>query len=153
MFGILCSMEREWIYEKLNGKDFYLLLIVIFLAFMQAFVMETSGNLQKNPFDYNGIDISFLQKNVLCLFFMVFLHRFEDKEFVLLKNLAVSSFSIYFLHGWFILFIWQGREYYEKYDGLYTLPLFTALVVWISYVTAARVKKMFPNKSRMLIGW
>ncbi|MDO9581560.1 MAG: acyltransferase [Desulfomicrobium sp.] len=153
MFGILCSMEREWIYEKLKGKDYYLLSFVIFLAFLQAFVMDTCGNMQKNPFDYNGIDISFLQKNVLCLFFMVFLHRFEDKEFMLLKHLAVSSFSIYFLHGWFILFIWQGREYYEKYDGLYTLPLFTALVVWVSYVTAVRIKKVFPNKSRMLIGW
>lgn len=153
MFGILCSMEREWIYEKFSGKDHYLFFIVLILVILQASIMSTSGNLQKNPFDYNGIDISFLQKNMLCLFFMVFLHRFEDREFMLLKNLAVSSFSIYFLHGWFILLIWQGREYYEKYDGLHTLPLFTAFVVWISYVTAVRIKKIFPNKSRMLIGW
>ncbi len=153
MFGILCSIESEWIYKKLNGKDKYLLIIVIFFAILQASIMDTCGNLQKNPFDYNGVDISFLQKNILCLFFMVFLYRFEDKEFMLLKHLAVSSFSTYFLHGWFILFIWYGREYYEKYDGLYTLPIFTAIVVWISYITAVWVKKVFPNTSRMLIGW
>lgn len=159
MFGILCSMEKEWIYKKLTRRDIHLFMMVFALAVLQGAVMQTSGNLQKSFFAFNGIDISFVQKMLLCLFFMVFLHRFEDKDFPLLKQLAASSFPIYFLHGWVIYIVWIlqdfviPKEYYAPYLGLHALPLLSALVVWISYVAAVRVKKAFPNKSRMIIGW
>lgn len=159
MFGILCSMEREWIYEKFKDKDIYLFCLVVFLAIFQAAVMQTSGNLQKEPFDFNGIDISFIQKIFLCVFFMVFLHRFEDKEFSLLKKMAASSFSIYFLHGWFIYIFWLmkdfllPKEFLDAVLGLHLLPFLSVLVIWLSYAAAVRVKKLFPNKSRMIIGW
>jgi surface polysaccharide O-acyltransferase-like enzyme len=153
MFGILCSMERDWIYEKFLHKDGWLFLFVLFLAILQAAVMRTSGNLQKPPLDFNGVDISLLQKMSLCVFFMVFLHRFENVDSRLLKQLAVSSFSIYFLHGWFIWFIWLARDWYIEVAGLHLLPVLSGLVIWISYLVALRIKSAFPDKSRMLIGW
>ena len=153
MFGILCSMERDWIYKKFNGKDGWLFLAVLFLALLQAIVMQTSGNLQKPPFEFNGVDISLLQKMALCVFFMVFLHRFEDFDSRLLKQLAASSFSIYFLHGWFIFGLWAIRDFYIGIGGLHLLLPISAMVIWLSYATALRVRKRFPERSRMLIGW
>jgi surface polysaccharide O-acyltransferase-like enzyme len=153
MFGILCSMKRDWIYKKLEGKDCILFAAVILLAVLQAIVMDTCGNLQKNPFEYNGVDISYFQKLCLCVFFMVFLRRFEYKEYTLLKQLAASSFSIYFLHGWFVYLFWMTSSYYENYFGLHMLPVLTILIVWFSYNFALFFKKFFPNKSRMIIGW
>jgi len=153
MFGILCSMERDWMYKKLKNKDIHLFLVVCALAFLQAAFMKTSGNLQKSPFEFNGADISLLQKMVLCVFFMVFLHRFEDKDCRLLKQLAASSFSIYFLHTWFIQLIWLTRGFHNPFSGLCLLPVWTVSVIWVSYAVAARIKKAFPDRSRMLIGW
>ncbi|GAB6112741.1 acyltransferase [Desulfomicrobium salsuginis] len=153
MFGILCSMERDFIYKKLYEKDFLLFLVVLILAILQAAVMPTSGNLQNHPFEFNGIDISLLQKMVMCVFFMVFLHRFEAYDSRFLKQLATSSFSIYFLHGWFIWLIWEIRDWYDAFFGLHLLPILSALVIWLSYVVALRVRKAFPDRSRMLIGW
>lgn len=153
MLGILCSMERDWIYGFCKNKNTLLLSLVIFLAALQAATMNTCGNLQKNPFEFNGVDIAFLQKDVMCVFFMNFLRKFEGKKYNVLENIASASFSIYFLHGWVIFLIWMLKDFYEKHFGLYLLPIFTALVLWISYAMAARVKKAFPTKSRLLIGW
>ena len=153
MFGILCSMEREWMYEKFKGKDGLIFLTVVFLALLQAIVMKSSGNMQKPPFEFNGVDISLLQKMALCVFFMVFLHRFEHVDSRLLKQLAASSFSIYFLHGWFIFGLWAVKDVYKGIGGLHLLLPLSALVIWLSYVTALFVRKRFPEHSRMLIGW
>ncbi len=153
IFGILCSMERDFLYRVFNAKDHYIFCIVLALAVLQAAVMDTCGNLQKDIFDFNGVDISFFQKMVMCVFFMIYLRRFDGEDFKILQRIASASFSIYFLHGWFVFIIWMFYGYYQEYSGLYLLPVFSALVVWISYSFAVRVRKAFPNKSRMLIGW
>jgi hypothetical protein len=159
MFGILCSIQKEWIYKKFQGKDLYLFTGVLFFAVLQAIFYKYSGNPQKWPLEFKGIDISFMQKNILAVFFMVFLHRFEDKDIPILNQLAVSSFSIYFLHYWFIDFIgamkryWISKELIAPFQGLLFLPVFTALVIWLSYLVASKIKKTFPKKSRMIVGW
>lgn len=153
LFGILCSMEKERIYTNLSGRLWYLLAGVLFLAILQALIFEASGNLQKPPFAYNGIDINIMQKMLLSLFCMVFLHRFEEVDSRILKTLAASSFSIYFLHGWFIFAVSLVQDSYKDLNGLHLLPLFTALVIWASYVVAVKIKTALPNHSRMLIGW
>lgn len=159
MFGILCSMQKEWIYTKFKGKDIHLLLMVLFFVVLQAIFYEYSGNPQKWFLEFNGIDISFLQKMFLSVFFVVFLHRFEDKEIPLLNQLAASSFSIYFLHYWFVDMIsiikryWLPKEVIAPFQGLLFLPFFTALVIWLSYIMARQIKRAFPNKSRMIVGW
>ena len=153
MFGILCSMEREWIYNKFRQYDGYIFLAVLALALLQAAVMDTSGNLQKPPFEFNGIDIALVQKMMLCVFFMVFLHRFEDREWRVMKQIAASSFSIYFLHGWFIFAFWLARELYADWRGFMLLPVFSGLIIWLSYATASRIRRIWPERSRMIIGW
>lgn len=153
MFGILCSMEREYIYEKFKGKDHHLLGGVVFLAVLQAALFDACGNLQKNPFEFNWIDISYLQKQLLCVYFMVFLHKYEHVDSHLLKTLAASSFAIYFLHGWVIYLISKVQSYYKPFYGPHMLLILLPFVIWASYAVARKVKRTFPDKSRMLIGW
>lgn len=153
MIGILCSMQKEYIYEKLKGKEYILLCMALFLAMLQAYVTNICGNIQKNIFEFNGVDIAYFQKLFLCMLFMVFLHRFEHKNITLLKQIAASSFSIYFLHGWFIFFLSKLRDTYAQFWGLQLLPLISVLVIACSYGFALAVKKAFPQKSRMIIGW
>lgn len=153
MFGILCSMQKEYIYEKLKGKEYIICGVIVLLAMLQACTTNVCGNIQKNIFEFNGVDIAYFQKLCMCLVFMVFLHRFEDKNIKFLKQIAASSFSIYFLHGWFIFFISKLRNYYADFWGLHLLPLMSFVVIACSYALALGVKKAFPQKSRMLVGW
>jgi len=153
MLGILCSMERDYIYKKFKGKDLHLLGCVVVLALAQAVLFDACGNFQKNPTEFNWIDISFIQKQILCLYFMVFLHKYEHIDSQILKTLAASSFAIYFLHGWVIYFIFAVRSYYKPFYGLHLVPILSFFVILASYVIAKRVKKAFPEKSRMIIGW
>jgi len=127
--------------------------VFVVLAVAQAVFFDACGNFQKNPTEFNWVDISFIQKQVLCLYFMVFLHKYEHIDSQLLKTLAASSFAIYFLHGWVIYFIFAVRSYYKSFYGLHLVPILSFLVIWVSYVIAKRVKKAFPEKSRMIIGW
>ena len=153
MFGILCSMERDYIYEKFKGNDVHLLACVIFLAVVQAAFFDACGNLQKDPFEFNWIDISYIQKQILCVYFMVFLHKYEHIDSPLLKTLAASSFAIYFLHGWIIYLISTVQSFYKPFYGLHLLPVLSPLVIWASYTLAKKIRKAFPEKSRMIIGW
>jgi surface polysaccharide O-acyltransferase-like enzyme len=151
--GILCSMHRDWIYHHLRNRCLILLAGALLLAAVQALLYASCGDLQKPPFRLQGIDINLLQKLLLCLFFMVFLHRHEALDSKLLKSLASSSFAIYFLHGWVIYFVSLIQWLYSATYGVHLLPLLSAAVVCASYFLSSQIKAMFPRYSRMLIGW
>ena len=153
LFGILCSMHKEKIYQHLHNRCLILLTGVFLLAALQAKLYMVCGNLQKPPFQFQGIDINLLQKMLLCLFFMIFLHRYEALKSRLLASLASSSFAIFFLHGWLIYCVSLMQNSYSMVYGFHLVPLFTALVTWGSYVLSSQIKALFPNQSRMLIGW
>ena len=153
LFGILCSIHREWIYHTLGNRCFVLLASVIMLAMLQALLFQSSGDFQKPPFQLQGIDINLLQKMLLCLFFLNFLNRYEKVNSRLLRVLASSSFAIYFLHGWVVYGISLIQSRYTAVYGLHVVPLLTALTLWASYILALQIKRLFPMKSRMLIGW
>lgn len=153
MFGILCSMKKEWIYEKFEGKENILLIPIFILAVVQALFYMACGTIHKEPFEFGGIDIGFIQKNILCVYLMVFLHKYENVDIPLFKKLAAASFAIYFLHGWFIYIISVFQSSYRAYYGLHLVPFLSCLVIFLSYFAALIVKKIYPEKSRMLIGW
>lgn len=153
LFGILCSMHREWIYQHLRNRCVILLAGALLLAAVQALLFASCGNLQKPPFQLQGIDINLIQKLLLCLFFMVFLHKHEALNSKLLRSLASSSFAIYFLHGWFIYLVSLFQWSYSAINGIHLLPLLSAAVIGASYFLSSQIKAMFPRHSRMLIGW
>lgn len=153
MFGILCSMEKEHLYARLSCRLWLIATGVILLAMLQAACYDTAGSLQKPPFAFNGIDINILQKLLLSLFFVVFLHRYEQVESKLLTTLAAASFSIFFLHGWFIHMFSLIQNHYRTFYGLQLLVPLTFLILSASYLLAKTIKSALPKHSRMLIGW
>lgn len=153
LFGIVCSMHKEWIYKNLENRSLILLIGALLLAALQALLFKACGNLQKPPFQLHGIDINLLQKIFLCLFFMIWLHKYEEFNSRLLQVLAASSFAIYFFHAWFIGILSHLQWMYTPVYGFHLVPVSSAFIIWISYLLASQVKLRFPKKSRMFIGW
>ncbi|MGF1689584.1 hypothetical protein L4C36_23530, partial [Photobacterium japonica] len=99
LFGIIVSQQRDFLLNKLYGKELTLLSVVIFFALLEVSI--GSGN-QKTLLSYEGFDVSFFQKVFLCLLFFVYFTRFEGKSIPILTMVSNFSFGIFFLHPWLI---------------------------------------------------
>jgi len=157
LFGIVASIYKEKIYKYLERKEIYLLLIAFLFALSQVAFYKNFLNLHKNPFDITVIDIMILQKCILCLFFMVWLHRFEDRQFTYLNKVAEASFAIYFLHPIILCILAKLLDhlvfsYYEISVLLILIPSIV-LVLLICLMVALITKFVFNSKSRLVIGW
>lgn len=153
--GIYCSIYRETIYRGLKGKEFLLLIPVLGLAAFQAWKFPGVTLFAKPALKMTVPDLMLIQKMILCLFFMVFFHRFENGKIKFLNRTAQASFAIYFLHG----FVIRGTGVTIKKLGIdfsgnvVTWVLFTALIAFATYWLAVLLKKIFGGKSRYIIGW
>lgn len=154
LFGIISSEKRDFIYSKLKGKEFYIFSIVIILGIFQIFSGKL-GNSHKAPFTFGGIDLMAIQKIFFCLFFMVYLNRFEKYKFKLLKIIAANSFGIYFIHGILISVIWliKSKLAFSFTSNSFTIYLLlTTLVFFLSLITTLIVKRIFPKYSKYIVG-
>ena len=154
LFGIISSETKDVIYSKLKGKEFYLLSLAFTLAIFQAY-MGKLGNYHKLPFIYGGMDLMILQKISLCLFFMVYLKRFENYKLRFFEVIATNSFGIFFIHGIVIFII---RLIKEKLDFSFAPNSFiiyflvASIIFFLSLIVTLIVKRIFPKHSRYLIG-
>jgi len=154
MFGIIFSEKKDVIYSKFSGKEFYILIVVFALAIFEVFT-GAFGNYHKAPFTYGGIDLMIIQKILLCLFFMIFLNRFENYKLKLLELIAVNSFGVFFIHG---IIIWVIAISKVKLDFSFTSNSFliyclvSILVFILSIFATLFVKRLFPKHSRFLVG-
>ncbi|WP_317932201.1 acyltransferase [Halioxenophilus sp. WMMB6] len=162
LFGILCSIHREFIYQKLCGKELFILALAIGLSCLESYTGHF-GNYHKAPLAWAGVDLMFCQKVVLCLFFMVWLHRFEQRHNPLLEVIASTSFAIYFLHEFALIFLLKVVNKAVAFDSRLTPLLglnswFTYILLVIgaltmSVVAALILKRLLPKQSRMMIGY
>lgn len=163
LIGILCSIHKEKIYAVMVGRELYLLLLVIYLAVLEA-LLGHHGNYQKEALVFNGVDISLFQKLALSLFLMVWLHRFEKTANQTMNLIASTSFGIFFLHGYFI-FIINHIIYKLGASNVYKLihvnylsgwilliPIFTIIII-LSMLTVIGLKKIMPKHSRYIVGY
>lgn len=96
-----------------------------------------------------------IQKIIMCLFFMIYLNRYENSKYKLLKIIAENSFGIFFIHGIYIRIIYEvklmlGLTFITNSFGLYFL--IAILVFCISLITTLLIKKSLPNYSKYLVG-
>jgi len=153
LFGILCSIDKDWIYEHFDKKVGLLALGVLLLSMIQSSYYPGAGSYHKPLFMLQAFDINIIQKLLLCLLCMVILHRYEHSENKILSALATSSFAIFFIHGWVIKGLFQLKSWFPSAGGLWLLPFITCLVILGSYAVAVLIKKQFPKHSSLLIGW
>lgn len=153
--GIFCSVHYERCVDILRRFEFLLLASVFMVSIMQT-SLGYVGNYHKPALIFSGIDLVYIQKILLCLFFMIFLKRYDDKNHVIITLLASTSFSIYFLH---IYFTWAIGILNKKanfgLDNGSWITYFTLLfmIIIICIIIAKTTKKMFPKYSRYLIGY
>ncbi len=155
LLGIMCSQKKDTIYSKFKNKEVLFLLAALVLATLQASSGEV-GNYHKPPMLYQGIDLMVPQKIALCLFFVIWLHRFEKLNSKYINVLASTSFAIYFMHAYLLLFIREAMDI----AGIVSVespwlwyPVVTVGMIFVSLALALGIKKLLPNYSRYLIGY
>jgi len=153
LLGIMSSINKEFIYSQFKNKEIILFIGIVLLAILQSILYKSCGNLQSNALSYRGIDINYIQKIVMSIFFMVYLHRFENNEFKVLKSLASTSFAIYFIHGWLIEIFYKLGTGKLSYFGFHIFPLVTVAIIFTSHKIATWTKKVIPEKSRYITGY
>lgn len=156
MLGIIVSINKELLLDKLRGKALLLGLLVLSLSALQVIVYDSIGNSHKEAiFTFEKFDIMIWQKVAMCFFFMSLLDKLENKDIPALKYLAETSFAIFFIHPW--VFFLYG--YYVIYQPLSFLssPMFTVFnavsAIVISMIIAKVLKLVFHRNSRMIIGY
>lgn len=155
LFGSLCSKYKDDIYRILKNKEVFLLAIVVGLAGLQTYLGYNS-TYQHHLNEIDGVvDIMFIQKIVMCLFFMVWLNRYENYSNQYIGTLAKISFPIYFLHGYFLYFIRTAKIFFNNtFDYPWVMFfVFVLILVIICVMTAVLIEKVFPKHSIMLIGY
>ena len=154
LLGMTCSIHKEWLYEKAKGKEMWGAMSVFGVLFIQTVLLHHTGNYNKRPFEITGIDWVLLQKAFLCPTLMVFLHRFEDRDWKALSLLATASFGVYFLHAWVLMIVFgikSGRELGVPFFVLW--PVVSALVIGVSAGIAYLMKRLLKRHSRLVVGW
>jgi surface polysaccharide O-acyltransferase-like enzyme len=151
LIGITCSMNRIALYQKLTGKDYYLLLFAVLLSILQVWSGK-NGNYHKNLFAFRGFDIMFFQKIVLCLFFMIWLNRFESYSNKIINTLASTSFTVFFLHPFFIRYI-KKHMLFLKLDSWLIYFFLVLSISALCVIIALIIKKIIPKYSRLFIGY
>lgn len=156
MLGIICSIYRVEVIDFIKGKSIGLGLIVLLLSALQALLFENYGNFHKDEiFSYGGIDIIIIQKIFMCFFFLSLLQNCEDVNIPILKMLASSSFAIFFIHPWMLLFFNKtGVLAFFQFLPEIVIFLLTALSVLTgSLLVAYLMKYALKRNSRYIIGW
>jgi peptidoglycan/LPS O-acetylase OafA/YrhL len=154
LIGISCSIHKEWLYSKLKGKDLYLLGLVVGLAILET-SLGFSGNYHKPPFEFKGIDILFYKKIIMCLFFMIFLNRFENISNKFTHILASTSFTIFFIHPyllWQLGGIFSSSKWGNSNSWIFFICI-VAVMILSCIAIALLVKKIIPKYSRNIIGY
>lgn len=143
LFGMFMSRYKKEYLEF--AKKYYLLISLVTVA---AFVADLLLPQWNNQLEY-------LHKMLFCCFFMYWLWRLDKyvpKFFALMADL---SFGIFFIHYYLLLVVKAGYEHAAHH------PIPGNILYWVidlALVTAGTIfciqaiKKIFPRKSRYLIG-
>ncbi|MEZ9231726.1 acyltransferase [Vibrio amylolyticus] len=158
LLGIYICMHKEEVLINLHGKLRFLLVGILVLAFYHGY-MGVEGAYSKPFFEFNGIDLLYLQKVmlVLCLYGALERWKFNNG---LLNTISRTSFAIYFIHPWFMLMLSKFTSRYDiSHLGLdYNLLLYFSvcgLVLSLSCCCALVTKWIFrgSKKTRYLLGY
>jgi len=155
LLGIYVSMNREFLFRFLNGHYTLFLVLMLFFVFLQIFFTGVVGNLRKDLiFSFEGIDLVFIQKIMMCLFFVGWIGSSKIKDSKFLRMLADMSFGVFFIHG-IVLLLQKEIGYYEVViisGGIYGSLNFL-IVMGISLFVVYVTKRVLGRNSRFLIGY
>lgn len=153
LLGIWCAINKDGLYRRLTGLEWTLLIPALLIASLQASLGHYESY-QKPMFSWGGIDLMLLQKALFSLFFMIFLHRFENVRIHWLERISQVSFAIFFIHPWFLQLFNRIEDRWSPAGESWLLYLLITMVILYSCVTIALTfKKFLGKRSRYLIGY
>jgi peptidoglycan/LPS O-acetylase OafA/YrhL len=155
LMGLICAIHKDKLYEVLKGKDIYLFVIVVLFIFLQT-SMGDVGLYRSEFLTYSGVDILVYKMVFVCLFFMIWLHRFEHLRSNFINALANTSFAIYFLHVYILKLLLTVKIYFNlSFENYWVLAYFCIIIllVGLSMSVAIGINKLLPNHSFLLIGF
>ncbi|MCW5514871.1 acyltransferase family protein [Muriicola sp. Z0-33] len=154
LLGIICSQYKEVLYARLKGKEFYFLFISLILLVIPA-LNGSTGSSYKDFFEFNGIDLLYLQKTSFCFFFLIWLHRFERFDNKYVNIISSTSFVIYFVHGYIIQILLRLKVYLGVHFSYPWVAFIIILILLLisGALVAILVKKMLPKYSQNITGY
>lgn len=155
LFGIFCSINKNLIYAKFKGKDYIFLLFFLGILLTQT-LLGIKGNTHKAFFAFEGIDTVLPQKILLCLFLLIWLHRFENYSNKYINTLANVSFAVYFIHGYVLRILYLLKDYFGIREFNYPFVTFIAsiaILIIASIGVAVLLKKVLKSNSVYITGY
>lgn len=144
VLGMIFCQYKDILNTYLNKSAVIISLLVIYLV---TFYMQYTINVY-------SLSLMYFNKLILAVLVLALTYSFyRDKLFSF--NIAGTSFGIFFLHSYFIS---AFKIFYDKFSGVrlegggIQVLLMCGLIIFISHYTVVLIKKVFPNKSRLLVG-
>ena len=154
LLGISMSINFKKIYEKLKGKEIFILLITLSIAIIQTRIVVVDLILSNN-LKIENFDLMIIQKILFSIFFILFLFRYDYKKIKILNLLAENSFGIFFIHGiciWiFNVIVLKLKISFETSSFLIYL-LISSLILTFSLSITILIRKQLPMMSKYIIG-
>ncbi len=159
LIGISVCMNKDKVTECLNSKTLLLLLFIVVMLSIYQNYTGINGNSHKPFFEYDGIDVVFIQKVALTFLLYGTLEKLSFKS-KYLDTISDTSFAIFFIHPWLLLFLEIADAKYFggtlKSDFNITLYLGICSGIVVTSVFCAKIMKMVfrgSKKTRYLIGY
>jgi len=159
LIGIMFSMYNSQVKKYLNNKILLLAIIVVLVSFLEVYLDHRVGNYSKPFFDYNGVDLQYIQKIFLICLLYSSLERWSFNNKIM-DTISETSFAIFFIHPWIIMVSENVLNYI--YPDLLpiksNIPLYLGMVTFVlslSVTIALITKKIFNGSktTRYLIGY
>jgi peptidoglycan/LPS O-acetylase OafA/YrhL len=155
LFGIYCVVNRNLI-ERTKPYNIIFLFSTILLAYIQGNIFGDIGSSHKNLFVFSGLDLNYIQKVLLLLFFITSINSLENFNIKPLSFLAKISFSLYFIHGYVLILLTRlsidDRLLTFGFNDLTATLIKFILVVMISSLLSICIIKTLGKRSRYFIG-
>ncbi|MBV1880704.1 MAG: acyltransferase [Pseudomonadales bacterium] len=152
----MCACQYRRQVDKFCLRYFYPLLLLFVIAVICQFnYLSVHGNLTTTSlfsFQSGFIDWLYLQKILLCFVLLGLGLKFTDSISTPLAPLADMSFTLFFLHGYF-LFAFKLICRWEVFEGsiIYVSLLFLGvLALCVAFALVGR--RLLGRRSRMIIG-
>lgn len=155
LLGIFVSKNIKLFYSKMNGKEFYLLVMSFLIILLQVQLGRLESIRELNEISIKYLDLMIIQKSLISLFLLIYFNKFEHKNIRLLKLLAENSYGIFFIHG---LYIWLINVFILKFqikyisNSLFIFFITANIVITLSLLTTLVIKKILSKKSKYVIG-
>lgn len=151
LIGICVSAYKERIIDYIKKYFTPLTISILTITYIQT-ITGHNGNYSKNFFEYDGIDLMFIQKIILTLVIFYIFERFPFR-FSLLDVLSKTSFAIFFIHPWLLSLVARLFKGFEL--GFVSYITLTTIIIMFSAMFALTFKKIFKGseKTRYLLGY